>query len=239
MKYISRILMLALSVAAAAAHADEAAIRKALNGFMPKEKIDEIKPAEVKGLYEVRVGANIFYVSDDGKYFMQGQLYDTEARKNLTESELDDVRRGELDKVGADKMIVFKPEHSKYQVSIFTDIDCGYCRKLHSEIDQYLAEGITVRYLFFPRAGKGSDSYNKAVTVWCSPDRNQALTAAKKNEKMDTRSCDNPIDQHMALGEDFGMNGTPMIVTEKGTILPGYVPAAKLAGILAKEKATP
>ena len=215
--------------------ADEAAIRKALSGFMPQAPIDSIKPAEINGLYEVKMGANIFYTSEDGKYLMQGQLYDTAAKKNITETKLADVRKSALDKIGPENMIIFKPETSKYTVSVFTDIDCGYCRKLHSEIDQYLAQGITVRYLFFPRAGKGSDSYKKAVAVWCATDRNKALTAAKKGETLDTKPCANPIDAQMQLGEDFGMSGTPMIVTEKGNVLPGYVPAQRLAGILAAE----
>lgn len=202
---------------------------------MPNEKIDLIKPSEVKGLYEVRVGATVAYVSEDGKYILQGQLYDAEAKKNLTEAELASIRLEALDKIGADKMIVFKPETSKYVISVFTDIDCGYCRKLHSEIDQYLSRGITVRYLFFPRAGKGSDSYKKAVSVWCASDRAKALTAAKKNEALEAKTCTNPIDEHMQLGEDFGMNGTPMIITSKGNELPGYVPAQQLLGILSKE----
>jgi thiol:disulfide interchange protein DsbC len=145
------------------------------------------------------------------------------------------VRKAALDKIGEQDMIVFKAPNSKYTVSVFTDIDCGYCRKLHSEIDQYLAQGITVRYLFFPRAGKGSESYNKAVAVWCAADKNKALTAAKKGDAFDIKSCDNPVDKHMQLGEDFGMTGTPMIVTAKGNILPGYVPAAQLAKVLASE----
>ncbi|MDD4914181.1 MAG: DsbC family protein [Methylococcales bacterium] len=240
MKKINLILILLLgAVVNASVSADEAAIKKTLGGFMPQEKIDQIKPSEIKGLYEARIGANIFYVSEDGKYVLQGQLYDTEAKKNLTETKLAEVRKSALDNLGTGKMIVFKPQTSKYTVSVFTDIDCGYCRKLHSEMDQYLAEGITVRYLFFPRAGKGSDSYNKAISVWCATDRNKALTAAKKNEGLEIKTCENPIDEQMQLGEDFGMSGTPMIVTEKGNILPGYVPAGKLASILAKENNTP
>jgi thiol:disulfide interchange protein DsbC len=215
--------------------ADEAAMKKTLNSFMPQAKVDSIKPSELPGLYEATIGANLFYISEDGKYLMQGQLYDTEAKKNLTEAKLAGVRKSALDKVGPEKMIIFKPETSKYMVSVFTDIDCGYCRKLHSEMDQYLAQGITVRYLFFPRAGKGSDSYKKAISVWCATDRNKALTAAKKNEGLEAKSCDNPIDEHMQLGEDFGMSGTPMIVTGKGNVLPGYVPASQLVGILSKE----
>jgi len=222
-------------MASASVWADDAAIRKSLGVFMPQAKVDQIKPSEISGLSEVRMGANIFYVSDDGKYLFQGQLYDAEAKKNITETKLADVRVASLNKIGIENMIVFKPEKSKHLISVFTDIDCGYCRKLHSEIDQYLAQGITVRYLFFPTAGKGSDSYNKAVSVWCSTDKQKALTAAKKNEPIEAKNCDNPIDEHMQLGEDFGMNGTPMIVTEKGNILPGYVPANRLAGILASE----
>lgn len=215
--------------------ADEAAIKKAIATFMPTEQVDAVKPSEIKGLYEVNAGSNIFYASEDGKYLLQGQLFDVDAKKNITESKLGAVRKVALDKIGEQEMIVFKAPNSKYTVSVFTDIDCGYCRKLHSEIDQYLAQGITVRYLFFPRAGKGSESYNKAVAVWCAADKNKALTAAKKGDAFDTKSCDNPVDKHMQLGEDFGMTGTPMIVTAKGNILPGYVPAAQLAKVLASE----
>jgi thiol:disulfide interchange protein DsbC len=236
MNKITRIIMLMVcAIVYNSAVADEAAMKKTLNSFMPQAKVDSIKPSELPGLYEATIGANLFYISEDGKYLMQGQLYDTEAKKNLTEAKLAGVRKSALDKVGPEKMIIFKPETSKYMVSVFTDIDCGYCRKLHSEMDQYLAQGITVRYLFFPRAGKGSDSYKKAISVWCATDRNKALTAAKKNEGLEAKSCDNPIDEHMQLGEDFGMSGTPMIVTGKGNVLPGYVPASQLVGILSKE----
>jgi thiol:disulfide interchange protein DsbC len=175
--------------------ADEAAIKKAIATFMPTEQVDAVKPSEIKGLYEVNAGSNIFYASEDGKYLLQGQLFDVDAKKNITESKLGAVRKAALDKIGEQDMIVFKAPNSKYTVSVFTDIDCGYCRKLHSEIDQYLAQGITVRYLFFPRAGKGSESYNKAVAVWCAADKNKALTAAKKGDAFDSKSCDNPVDK--------------------------------------------
>ncbi|MGY6277055.1 DsbC family protein [Methylomonas sp. MgM2] len=230
-------LLVAATAAFAAHHvlADEAAIRKSIGESMPRAQIDSIQPTEIKGLYEVVTGGSIFYSSEDGRYLLQGQLYDAVAKKNITEDKLADVRKAALDNIGEKNMIVFKPEASKHSVSVFTDIDCGYCRKLHSEIDQYLDQGITVRYLFFPRAGKGSESYAKAISVWCADDRQKALTAAKKGESLQTKTCDNPIDQHMKLGEAFGMSGTPMIVTEKGNILPGYVPAGQLAKILDSE----
>jgi len=219
-----------------AANADEAAVKQALAKSMPSMKIDSITPSEIKGLYEVTVGANIFYVSDDGKYLLQGRLVDVAARKDLTEEKLSGTRKKAIEKIGQENMIVFKPKISKYTVTVFTDIDCGYCRKLHSEIEQYLAQGITIQYLFFPRAGKGSDSYNKAVSVWCAKDRNAALTDAKKGNTPEAKTCDNPVDEHMQLGADFDVKGTPMIVTEKGNIYPGYLPAKQLLEVLESEK---
>jgi thiol:disulfide interchange protein DsbC len=203
---------------------------------MPSVKVGSIKPSEISGLYEVTVGGNIVYASGDGKYLIQGHLIDIAARTDLTEEKLGGARKQALDKLGQDKMIVFKPKESKYTVSIFTDIDCGYCRKLHSEIDQYMAQGITIQYLFFPRAGKGSESYHKAVSVWCADDRKAALTAAKKGDMPPAKTCANPVDEHMQLAEDFEVKGTPMIVTEKGNIFPGYLPAKQLAEALADEK---
>jgi thiol:disulfide interchange protein DsbC len=217
-------------------NADEAAIRQAMTKSMPSVKVDSVKPAVVKGLFEVLVGANIYYVSEDGKYLLQGRLVDVAARKDLTEAKLNVTRKLAIEKMGQTNMIVFKPKITKYTVTIFTDIDCGYCRKLHSEIDQYLAQGITIQYLFFPRAGKGSDSYNKAVSVWCAEDRNVALTAAKKDQKLPEKTCDNPIDEHMQLAAEFDVKGTPMIISENGNVYPGYLPAKQLVEALENEK---
>jgi len=237
MKKVIKIAALSLlGLTSSVVNADENAIRQALTKSMPSVKVGSVKPSEISGLYEVTVGGNIFYVSDDGKYLVQGHLVDVAARVDLTEEKLSGVRKQAIEKLGLDKMIVFKPKESKYTVSIFTDIDCGYCRKLHSEIDQYMAEGITIQYLFFPRAGKGSDSYHKAVSVWCADDRKAALTAAKKGDTPPAKTCTNPIDEHMQLAEDFEVKGTPMMVTEKGNIFPGYLPAKQLAEALADEK---
>ena len=237
MKKLNQIAALSfLSLAAFTADADENAVRQAFAKSMPELKLESVKPSEINGLYEVIVGANIFYVSDNGKYLLQGRLIDIEARTDLTEEKLSATRRQALEKLGTDKMIVFKPKESKYTVTIFTDIDCGYCRKLHSEMDQYLAEGITIQYVFFPRAGKDSESYNKAVSVWCSKDRNAALTDAKKGKDPKAKTCDNPVDEHMKLATEFDVRGTPMIVTEKGNAYPGYLPAKQLAEALKSEK---
>ena len=231
----SLLILFLLGFIPATSSADEAAVRKTINVIMPSNPPDSVKPSEIPGLYEVMSGPNIVYVSEDGKYLVSGKIIDIEARKDITDAKLAKARVVALDKVGLDKMIIFKPKESKYTVSIFTDIDCGYCRKLHAEMDQYLEQGITVQYLFFPRAGKGSDSYNKAVSVWCADDRNAALTAAKQGKTPETKTCDNPIDKHMALGTLLQTRGTPMLVSQKGTIFPGYMPATQLVKALSME----
>lgn len=216
--------------------ADEDAVRKSLSTSMPGTKIDSVKPSEVKNVFEVISGSTVFYVSEDGKYLLQGRLVDIAAKKDLTEEKLVSIRKSVLAKLSKDETIDFKSPLNKYTVYVFTDIDCGYCRKLHSEIDQYLAEGITVRYLFFPRAGKGSNSYDKAVSVWCAKDRNEALTLAKQDKAPEPKKCENPVDKHMQLAEEFEVRGTPMIVTEKGSVFPGYVPAKQLGQILSSNQ---
>lgn len=230
------LFLLAASAVSPIVGADPKAIRESLRQALPGMDPDSIQPTKIKGIYEVMFGPKLFYVSEDGDYLIQGSMIDVRARQDLTEPRLAEARVASLEKVGVAKMVVFKPEKVKYVAYIFTDIDCGYCRKLHSEIKQYLDAGIEIRYLFFPRAGEGSDSYKKAVTVWCSENRNVALTKAKKGESLPEKTCANPVSQHMALGSQLGASGTPMIVTEKGSILPGYIPAAQLAQVLEQEK---
>jgi len=207
---------------------DEATVRKALGNIKP----ESIEPAPIKGMYEVVVGTRVVYVSADGRYMLQGELIDVQSRKSLTEPRRRKAILALLDSVSENDMIIFKPEKVKHVITVFTDIDCGYCRKLHKEMDDYLAEGIEVRYMMFPRAGVGSDSYKKAVAVFCSEDRNAALTSAKNGGALDMKSCDNPVDLHMNLVRQLGARGTPFIVFDNGTTQPGYVPAKQLAGLL-------
>lgn len=236
-KFIHTLLVASFCISTNAyAEVDKQALTKKLQERMPSLTIEEINPSEINGLYEIMVGANIFYVSEDGRYLIQGRMFDLVDKKDLTEEKLAVAKAALINSVSPDETIVFKAPMQKYVINIFTDIDCGYCRKLHSEIDQYMAEGITVRYLFFPRAGKGSESYIKAVSVWCADDRNAALTAAKSNNNPPPeKTCDNPVDEHMALGDELGVRGTPMMISPKGTVYPGYMPAKKLAEELSKE----
>lgn len=236
---MSKWFLILLAAWVSASVADEkattASVTAAIAKALPSIKPDSVEPSVIPGLYEVMVGPKIIYVSADGHYLIQGSLIDVQKREDLTENKMAVARQGALKKVGLDNMIVFKPKQTKHTVYVFTDIDCGYCRKLHSEMEQYLKEGIEVRYLFFPRAGEGSDSYFKAVSVWCAKDRNEALTKSKMGENVERKVCKNPIDQHMALGTAMGASGTPMIVTEGGSVLPGYVPATQLTKVLSDE----
>ncbi|MCK5724484.1 MAG: DsbC family protein [Gammaproteobacteria bacterium] len=206
-------------------------ISKQFEGVNPKN----ITKSPVPGLYQVFMPPRFFYASADGRYIIDGDLVDAKTKQSISQVPRDKSVAAAINAMGEDSMIIFGKDTLKHTVTVFTDIDCGYCRKLHSEMDKYMAEGITIQYLFYPRAGKGSDSYKKAVSVWCADDRNAALTKAKNGAATESKTCDNPIDEHMQLGIDFEARGTPMIITEKGNILPGYVPADRLAKALARE----
>jgi thiol:disulfide interchange protein DsbC len=175
------------------------------------------------------LGAQLVYVSMDGKYLVDGQVIEMASRRNLTEAAKGEVRRKRLDAVTSDMRVIYPATSDlRHKVTIFTDIDCGYCRKLHQEMAQYNELGIEIDYLFFPRAGIPSNSYDKAVSVWCSGDRNAALTDAKAGNDPAPMDCANPVEQHFELGRELGVTGTPAVLTEDGTLIPGYVPPATL-----------
>ncbi len=235
MKSLTKALIATLALSSSLTFADSEKIRNSLAKAMPDVTIESIEPSVIKGLFEVTIGANVYYMSEDGRYLLQGRLVDIEGKKDLTEARLSTRRLDALKQVNKDQMITFNAPQPRQEVFIFTDIDCAYCRKLHSELDQYLAQGISIHYLFFPRAGKNSDSYNKAVSVWCANDRAKALTEAKLGNDPEKKTCANPVDAHLKLAFQFGARGTPLIVTEKGELLPGYIPAAQLAEHLTEQ----
>jgi len=214
----------------------QAKIKARMEKLLPEYKIGSVDETPVKGLYEVTMGAQVFYVSDDARYMVQGRLIDLANREDLTEPRKAKARMRAIDEIGEENMVIFAPDKYDHTVTVFTDTECGYCRKLHREIKDYEAEGIRVRYVFFPRAGVGSSSYNEAVSVWCSDDRERALTEAKAGKKLPAKSCKNPVKKHMEVGEQLGIAGTPAIVLEGGDMVPGYVPAKRLAEMLKLEK---
>ena len=234
------LLAVAFSFGGTQAAEDDATakVRQNLSAHLPDTNFGEITATPIPGLYEVVIGHQLAYVSENGRYLLQGTLFDVEQRRDLTEPRVDAIKSKVITSLNEETMVIFAPEKSKYNVTVFTDIDCGYCRKLHSEIDQYMAQGIRIRYLFYPRAGVGSSSYHKAVSVWCADDRKAAMTAAKSGQEIEKRECDNPVQTDMALGEEMGVSGTPALVLDNGKMIPGYVPADRLSAILQRQFTT-
>jgi thiol:disulfide interchange protein DsbC len=231
-------LLLVGLVATPAQAADEAAkIRASLAKVLPDYKPTSVQPTPVKGLYQVEIGPQVMFVTGDGRYLIDGAIVDLKTREDITETARSAARLRAIDSIGEDQMIVFDAPKNEHTVTVFTDIDCGYCRKLHEHIKDYAAEGIRVRYLFYPRTGENSPSFDKAVSVWCADDRQAALTAAKSGKRIDERTCMNPVKKHMELGELMGIRGTPAIVLEGGDMIPGYVEPKRLAAVLAHQSA--
>jgi len=224
-----------LSVVTQSAISDVTTIVEKLSPMMPNLNKEQVSKTPIEGLYQIVLGGQIVYVSNDGRYLLQGEMLDVETRQNLTQSVLDKVRKQAIGKISEDQMIIFKSKNEKHKLTIFSDIDCGYCRKLHAEISDYLKQGITVRYLFMPRSGVNTPSYHKAVSVWCADNRNEALTNAKLGQSTGNKTCDNPVVEHMKVAELLAISGTPAIITESGRLIPGYVPADKILLYLVAE----
>jgi len=229
-------LSMCLSSLSLAENASHEAITKSLGGVFPGVTPSEINPSPMAGVSEVLIGPRLFYVSNDGKYLLQGSLIDLATRTDISEERRNGIRLAAINDLGEENMIVFPARDSRHTITVFTDIDCGYCRKLHGEIAQYNDKGITVRYLAFPRAGLGSPSYNKAVSVWCEKDKQAAMTRSKAGETLPQAECDNPVKEEYELGQMIGVNGTPAIILEDGSMLPGYIPPDKLAAALDQGK---
>jgi thiol:disulfide interchange protein DsbC len=231
--FVLAIVGVAASVVAWAADpapAAKADPRIELAGKIPGTKPEDLRASPIPGVYELMRGTDIAYVTMDGKYAIAGDLYELSSNNNLSETRRRDVRAKLISAVPESQMLVFSPKDPKYTITVFTDVDCGYCRKLHSQIAEYNRLGIRVRYMFYPRSGPDTDSWHKAEEVWCSPNRNEALTRAKHGEDLKVKACpDSPVARHYELGRELDVRGTPAIFTSQGDLLPGYVPPALLA----------
>ena len=193
-------------------------------------KLEDLRPSPIPGIYEFAQGADVSYLTADGKYFFDGSLYDMDSRENLTEAERMRARVAMIGAVPESQMVIFGPKNPLYTITVFTDVDCAYCRKLHSDMAELNRLGVRVRYMFYPRTGPNTESWKKAEVVWCSPDRNAALTRAKAGAQLDlSKACAaTPVAREYALGQSIGVRGTPAIVTEKGDYIEGYMPPREL-----------
>ena len=218
---LKRILCaLALCGAALSAFAADDAdktVRDALHSLLPLVKIDQVQKSELPGFHEVMVSGQVVYISDDGKYLLQGNLFNVPKKKDLTAARLAETRARALEKLPASKELVFAPEHPKHTVTVFTDVDCPFCRQFHKQITAFNNQGIAVKYVLFPLdIHPGADK--KAVAVWCSPDRKAAYTAAMSGVDPGSATCqNNPVAETKAFGLQLGINATPTVLAEDGT----------------------
>lgn len=227
------ILLLTVVLAPAVAEPPRPADPRAAIAERLDVRIDDIRLSPIPGLFEVRRGAEIGYVSSDGRHYIDGDLFDIATRDNLSEQRRQQGRVELLAGVGDDTAIVFAPAGPvRHTIIVFTDVDCSYCRKLHKEMAELNRLGIRVRYLMFPRGGPDTESWRRAEAVWCSADRRDALTRAKRGEAVAAKNCETPVADHYALGRQVGIRGTPGIVSESGEYIAGYLPAAQLAKLL-------
>ena len=220
------------TAATAAAPATDAAVEKrvrdALKELDPNFKPDYIGAAPFAGFREVIVSGQVLYVTDDGRYLLQTTPYDIANKTQATSPGLLAYRRGLLETLPHADRIVFAPPNAKHTISVFTDIECGYCRKLHQDIAELNRQGIAVEYLAFPRMGLGSKDHTDMVSVWCASDRKAALTAAKSDRPVEAKNCTNPVTMQYNVGQQLGISGTPAIFAADGTQLGGYLPPAAL-----------
>jgi thiol:disulfide interchange protein DsbC len=209
--------------------------RIAIAARIPGATPDQLRATPIPNIYELSRGADVAYVTTDGKYAISGDLIDLPHDKDLTEEHRRDVRLKEIREIPESDMLIFGPRDARYTVTVFTDVDCAYCRELHSQIADYNRLGIRVRYLFYPRTGPNTSSWTKAEQVWCSDNRNDALTRAKLDQPLKAKPCaNNPVARDYALGKSFGVEGTPSIVTPNGELIGGYMPPTELLEELKK-----
>lgn len=217
----------------------EKAIRESLEAIQPDMPIEAIAESPMEGVYQVQLkGGRQLYASADGQFVIQGYMFqfkDGQAT-NLTEQAQSRSVAKAIEAIPASEMVVFAPEKPKTHITVFTDTDCGYCQKLHSEVPELNRLGVEVRYMAFPRQGMGSYGATTLTSVWCAKDRQAAMNKAKAREEVAAASCDNPVAEQYELGQLIGVQGTPAIVLEDGQIIPGYQPAPQLAELALKAK---
>jgi thiol:disulfide interchange protein DsbC len=216
----------------AAEKIDTARLKSNLSRSFPELAHANVRPSPIKGLVMLEFDGQVAYSTEDGKYLLLGDIVDVASRTNLTEDERGKQIMKLFDEVGEQNMIVIGPADAKRTLTVFTDVDCTYCARLHQEVPELNRNGVKVRYLLFPRGGIGSSTYKKSVAVWCSDDRIKAIGIAKSGGKVDMKTCENPVERHYRLGERVGVSGTPTLYLDDGRKIGGYVPVAKLLPLM-------
>ena len=226
-------ILLAGSIAAQAADSGKQTVIATMKKISPSAKIQRVEKSAVPGFYVVIAGGHVFFISDDGKFLIQGAVFNINTRKNIGDKHMAAMRKDLLTRIPADKRITFAPSHPKYHVTVFTDPKCPYCKEFHKKIAEYNKLGIAVDYVLFPLSiHPGADKL--AQTIWCSKDRHSAYTEALSGEKLDPKTCKNPLSQIDTIADNMGISGTPTILSDDGTQLGGYIDPPNLAKRLKK-----
>ena len=212
---------------------DETLINEKITTILPPgTNIESIEVSEFPGIYKVYFGdIQPLYVSENGNFFIYGDMFNVNANGiiNLTEKDILEKRKALMQDISNDELIKFEAKNELFAVTVFTDVDCGYCRKLHDEIATYNEAGITINYAAFPRSGIGTETFSKMVGAWCSSNPKDSITKLKNGKKLKLSFCDSqPVAKHYAIGNKIGVTGTPAIVSSKGELLPGYHSAEDL-----------
>ncbi|MCG5495284.1 MULTISPECIES: DsbC family protein [Ectothiorhodospira] len=225
------ILLLALP---GLSHADAPGeLRERIEALVPNAQVSSIRETPIQDLYEVRFGAQVLYMSGDGRYVLEGDLVELDTRRSLTAAARSEGRQEILGGLSETSMVIYPAEgESRHTITVFTDVDCPYCRRLHDEVAKLNEDGITVRYLMFPRSGEGTPTYEKMVSIWCSDDRAEAMDQVKAGRSISENPCDTPVRDHLRAGQMMGVNGTPAILLETGDMIPGYRPAGEIAQMI-------
>mgnify|MGYP001818985399 FL=1 len=230
------ILAICLSLSGVAHAADvPQAVYDQLNKVMPGYDPATVSKSPIEGMYEFIAQGTVLYISGDGRYVISGDVIEIDTKTNLTKQKQGKITLAAIEQIGEENMVIFGDDKSARTLTIFTDVDCPYCAMMHKEVPRLNEAGIRIRYLLYPRAGVQSPTYAKSVSVWCADDRNEAIGIAKSGGKVESRSCENPVAQHVKLGEMVGVTGTPTLILDDGRVLPGYVPADKLIPIINKK----
>lgn len=238
--FISFILISFASIAANSTTPTPQAMQESLSKAIPNIQIDSVKPAPITGFYEVTAGPTVFYVSNDSHYILYGDLLEINGDKvaNLTDVTKQEYVKKALNALDPNTMIIFPAiGEEKGVVTMGTDVDCGYCRKLHNEIPALNAAGITVRYVAFPRSPAGTPSYEKSAAIWCSKDPKQTISDVYAGQAAPTMTedCKHPLAEHTAFVRSIGASATPIIILENGQVLPGYMPATQLIPLVLEQ----
>ena len=225
---ISFILIFSVSVSASQDN-----IKEGLKNILPDGAVIElIEPSPIPGIYAVYYGdLQPIYVTQDGSFFIYGDIYkiNINSISNITEKSVAERRKLILQNIPSEELISFKSSNEQFSVIVFTDVDCGYCRKLHNQIDEYNSLGISINYAAFPRSGIGTSAFTKMVGAWCSDNPKDSMTKLKNNSTLDISFCENqPVSKQYIIGKKLGVDGTPAIFSMDGEIFPGYIEPEEL-----------